>query len=685
MSPIEPIVVREVDLEIRVTTPWGSGDQRIDYTLNSPSGAVDCVHRSIHGPRLGAPNSFRRELFAKLEDLQRGLDVDGEAIFGADLPQELEAIGRDLYDQLFPAELQGIYRDCRDDLTSIMIISDESWIPWEIVRPYGRDDDDFLCLRFELSRWLAGQASLVKGLRVRRLKAVATAADLPEAVEEVEGMERFFNDIAGVAGSFQTGASFQEMSDLMRCHDFDLIHLVGHGDQEDHLPSESAIRLTDRPYRAHHLSGSVNLAAAAHRPFVFFNNCQVGRLSDTLTQVDGWPARWVQRRGCTGYLAPLWAVHDAAARRFSEVFYYHLAAGATLGRSVLEARKRTLAEHGDLMSLLAYSLYGHPNAQILIGDGAADRPLPPLPPPRPLPPPGPAPPPRPPVRRQTPSTPTPRPPVGPPTESAGPGQTPTTPSLGAKPAARRRWVGTGAVSAALLVVVLWALDPLGTDNPTDDTGPFGGGSAGQGTADGDGADKGAGGATPGGGSTPSADSATDSASATTERTEPKPPPPAKPRWPFPIASPQAGKMVILMLDDASGKVDLELARAVQTLLINEVPSLSTSTPQLDAATLRRLLDGDSAIFPAHGQTPWGSERLLVASATRMPLPQSAAHLKSFSLSIQAQVIDSTSGSAIKRAASTQTGIGTSANQALAQASERCLEEILQFLKKETQQ
>ncbi len=664
MSPIEPIVVREVDLEIRVTTPWGAGDQRIDYTLNSPSGAVDCVHRAIHGPRVGSPEVFRRQLFTKIEALQGGFDADGGVLLREDLPRELEAIGHDLYDQLFPPELQTIYRKYRDDLTSILIVSDESWIPWEIVRPYGHDGDDFLCLRFELSRWLAGRAPLVKGLRVRRLQAVATTAELVEAVDEVEQMERFFGAIGGVEGSFQTGASFQDLSDLLESHHLDLIHLVGHGTQEeDHTPSDSAIQLTDRPYRAHHLSGTVQLAAAVHRPFVFFNNCQVGRLSDTLTQVDGWPARWVQRRGCTGYLAPLWSVDDFTARRFSEVFYYHLAAGASLGRSVLEARRRVHAEGGDLMSLLAYSLYGHPNGQILIGDGQADRPLPPLPPPRLLPPPAQ-------TQRPPHGPPTARPQVGstPPAGSLNKARTPIQAAQTTPP--QRRWAVPGAVAALLLVVVFWAVSPMFRDHTPDDPTVHGIIPPPDGETS----------------STPD-ETTTPARSKAQESTTPPPPattpPPTKPQWPFPIAAPQKGKLVVLVLDDTSGTVDQELARAIESVLINELPSLAPSAPKVDASTVRRLLDGDSSVLPGHGKTPWGSERLLVASASRRSLPQGAAHLKSFSLSMQAQVIDAVTGSAIRRAASTQTGIGASANQALAQAAERCLEDILQFLKKET--
>jgi hypothetical protein len=77
----------------------------------------------------------------------------------------LRAIGEQLYRELFPLELRRAYRDlCSLPVRSLQITSDEPWIPWELVRPYDDDDpdrivdDDFLCARFELTRWLAGRS-----------------------------------------------------------------------------------------------------------------------------------------------------------------------------------------------------------------------------------------------------------------------------------------------------------------------------------------------------------------------------------------------------------------------------------------------------------------------------------------------------------------------------------------------
>ena len=73
--------------------------------------------------------------------------------------RQLTRIGQRLYRDLFPVELRREYRRFRKEVHTLQIISDEPWIPWELIKPYDsedrqdRVDDDFLCLQYEFTRW----------------------------------------------------------------------------------------------------------------------------------------------------------------------------------------------------------------------------------------------------------------------------------------------------------------------------------------------------------------------------------------------------------------------------------------------------------------------------------------------------------------------------------------------------
>jgi hypothetical protein len=56
---------------------------------------------------------------------------------------------------------------------------------------------------------------------------------------------------------------------------------------------------------------------------------------------------------------PLWSVTDANALSFAETFYRELLAGG----------RRTARTAGD-PTWLAYSVYAHPNARVMLGGGA---------------------------------------------------------------------------------------------------------------------------------------------------------------------------------------------------------------------------------------------------------------------------------------------------------------------------
>ncbi len=166
-------------------------------------------------------------------------------------------------------------------------------------------------------------------------------------------------------------------------------------------------------------------------------------------------------------------------------------------------------------------------------------------------------------------------------------------------------------------------------------------------------------------------------------TTPSPPPPTpvpvKKEPPFPLSAPVRGKIGILVLDKSTQGTHSEVAWAIESALSAEIAGIAPMVPSVKPGTVESLLQNDYSSLPTDGRTPWGAERLLVVRSQRKKLADSA-NLESVSLSLSAQLIVVADQSIAKRTSDTQTGRGASTEQALVQASERCLRELTTYLK-----
>lgn len=641
--------VAAVDLEIRVSTPWGEGGQRLDYVLHSPSGVAGFHQERVTGHVLHSPESFQQHLLDQLECLDRGREA-GKPLDPGEVLREVTSLGHDLYQALFPRPLRAIYRELAGRVRTLLLTSDEPWIPWEIVRPCELDDDDFLCMRFEMSRWLTGDVPLAFEKQLRQM-LVVQAGD--GGGDDPEGEGRVLRELAertpGLEAAQRRHVGFREAVDLLEDGDFDLIHFIGHGVHDQRRPAESRIELADRLLRARHLSPEAEKRLRPRRPVVFFNSCQVGRLSRSLTSVDGWAQRWVRRCGCSVFLAPILSVEDGRAARFAELVYRRLYAGHSLGEAVLHARHDLRREGPGDLTWLSYSLYGAPSARILFGDHRSAAP---------------AAVPFSPIGSEAAASAAVRPAQQAPRAAATSGAVGrrSPPGAGRVPGRALRRLLPGVLGAVGLAVVLaLALSyPRTVENGAapDET-------------DGGEAEK-------------SAVIAPAPATATTEPVGGDPTPVTEPRrneplQPFPLEVPKPGKVGIIVLDRQTGQADGAVAAAVRATLFSLGAGLQPFVASLDAGEAERLVEGDLSALPGDGRTPWGAQYLLLARAARKPLPQAAAGQESFALTLEAQLVEAGDKSTAAWSNDTHTGISVTEDGALAQAAERCLRPITNVL------
>jgi hypothetical protein len=367
------------DLDLLIKTVFDGGRTRVSYTLHSPSGKAGLSYREIAGPTLPRqPQDYQAYLIAKIEKLGEGRDVDGSLLLNEEIERKLTKIGRELHEELFPPEMRQAYREIRrKGVQSIRIVSDEPWIPWELIKPFDNSlpgdilDDDFLCLQFELTRWLSGHSTPAppSELRVRRLACILTATDLPTTEEEKSFLVDLAQAHSGVKDASPVLSSASAAEAFLQAGGVDLLHFAGHGIFDAANPNESALPFPDgSTLRPSDLQGFLATRIAQDRPFVFLNACSVGQQGWSLTRLGGWADRWVRICGCGAFVAPLWPVRDSLALEFAKAFYTALARGETFGQAGRSAREhvRKLAP-GD-PSWLAYSIYADAHGRLALGD-----------------------------------------------------------------------------------------------------------------------------------------------------------------------------------------------------------------------------------------------------------------------------------------------------------------------------
>lgn len=363
------------DLELRVRVVTELGRTRLSYGLHSSAGVAPFSHREIAGPVFqGSSEDLHRRLLRQIEELSAGLDVDGALVLGPGVRRKLDGLGRSLWQQLFNDEMRQAYRLFRESVRTLQIISDEPWIPWEMIKPYDDHepvlDDEFLAERFELTRWLAGNRPPPGEIPIAALACLAPGRGLPQGRAERDFVIGLSRSQMGLQDASPASLTLQELTALLEKDGIGLLHFIGHGTFDAALPNEAAFPLADGSvFRPSDLHGPVQTQIAKNRPLVFLNACSSGRQAWSWTSLGGWADRWVRTCGCGAFLGPQWNVRDSVAFAFARAFYESLTRGETLGKAAKAARQAAREVAPGNPSWLAYAVYGHPNARVIFGEG----------------------------------------------------------------------------------------------------------------------------------------------------------------------------------------------------------------------------------------------------------------------------------------------------------------------------
>jgi len=375
LEPLEIGAAGAVAPDLELCVQADRNDQQVLYfSLHSTVEDVDLHHTDAGSVRLhGSPLQKMQQVYDQLSRYA------GQAPSGQNerLLQlaELERIGRNLWDELVSDELKAGYWLWKDRIRSLLITSDEPWIPWEIVKPYRWDDQNrlvdepFWCEKFCISRWLSGPGPADR-VPMQLLRPVAPAASNLASVHEELQFLRSINQLNRGVSADEPFSQRGPVLELFSSGRFNVLHIAAHGGFNALQPDDSRIMLDGGELRPADIFA--RFGGARPRPLVFINACHGARLEHAFTGLGGWADRLVRNAKVGAFIGTAWEVNDRLALLFAQAFYEALLRdGKTLGESFLLARLRIRDAEPSNSTWLAYVLYADPGAHAALASNGA--------------------------------------------------------------------------------------------------------------------------------------------------------------------------------------------------------------------------------------------------------------------------------------------------------------------------
>lgn len=349
--------LRIPDLEITIRL---DGMGTLLFEVHAPDPSKDLNAVSLPSKPLGMPpEKFLYHLFKDIENLSLKTEEDRQAA-----EQKLGIKGLAIWD-LFPRELQEILWKRRRSALTLLLQSDEVYIPWEIAKLQSRDRDGrivpgpFLCEAFAVTRWVRGIRHKTR-LPLRTLAMVTPSdSELPLASQERDEVralaERNGRKITEIT------ARRQPVRDALASGTHEGWHFTGHGANVGEDPDRWSIKLEElSDLSAEDLRDkTANLGLA--QPLVFFNGCSTGRSGLSLTGPGGWSHAFL-KAGAGAFIGTHWSIRDSKAREFALAVYKGLFSGLPIGEAVRQARRSLHKKYEGDPTWLAYTVYAHPLA-----------------------------------------------------------------------------------------------------------------------------------------------------------------------------------------------------------------------------------------------------------------------------------------------------------------------------------
>jgi hypothetical protein len=251
---------------------------------------------------------------------------------------------------------------------NILVISEEPYVPWELMVPQRYKTDgtietrEALGVEFPIGRWVTTTyVSPPQKIALEQTYVVApqygVGRELRNSAKEAQMVQKLFSPSSRISP-----ALVKNIDSTLAQGGTTLLHFVCHG--KAGFPQAISLeqdreQLSSWDVRA--LKGFLDSFPKA-RTFVFLNACEVGRTMPALVGVGGFGNSFVEI-GSSAVVAPLWSVDDDIAHKVATEFYRAVVNSPTIPFAEVLRRIRANGYSGQADdSWAAYCFYGDPSA-----------------------------------------------------------------------------------------------------------------------------------------------------------------------------------------------------------------------------------------------------------------------------------------------------------------------------------
>ena len=273
----------------------------------------------------------------------------------------LESAGMAFWDALRDEVKALLWEALEKGAATMSLISEEPYIPWELMVPYQKVQNPRkpLGVEIQLGRWIAGDyKSPRQHVPMKNAYIVCPkTSGLSSAPLEVKFL-------AGLGPDFVPDqilpADFAGVNKGLAGPARDVIHFICHGKSAALQTMELDKPDTLDCSQVRTLKGFQ--AAFKEGPLAFLNACEVGGQVLALAGVGGFADSFIEL-GAAAVIAPLWPVQDKAALDVTQTFYPQALKGVPFAELMKQIRAKAYAQAVD--SYAAYCFYGDPMASAI--------------------------------------------------------------------------------------------------------------------------------------------------------------------------------------------------------------------------------------------------------------------------------------------------------------------------------
>jgi hypothetical protein len=279
----------------------------------------------------------------------------------------LKGAGRKLF-KVAPKLFRDAFWELMDSkiaVKNIAIVSEEPFIPWELMIPHRSSDKDRdpLGVEFCIGRWTSTDLKSPRQ-ELALIDSYVVAPVYQDVKMQLAHSEDEAKFVASIfKGERITPAQFDSIAEKLTGGGRSLFHFVCHGVAAE--GASQAIELeNDEQLTSTQIEG-LGLQAAFEKlkPIIFLNACEVGRLAPSLVGLGGFAPAFIEM-GAGAVIAPLWSVKDGTAYEIASEFYNRLKnePNVSFAEILRGIRKKAYVQGDDTYA--AYCFYGDPAAFI---------------------------------------------------------------------------------------------------------------------------------------------------------------------------------------------------------------------------------------------------------------------------------------------------------------------------------